>query len=168
MRARCETPTGVSRIDRFPVIGRVERPPPGPEQAAEQRARDGCGCRWSRCAMSARWSANLALVGVVVIGGSGVIHLPVIREGNASPHTIASCRDTMPLLLSYASEGLGVQPSRLGLGQLDAPLFGAFLDHLAIVRIRSERDASLDNLSIDDIWSDRWNCGRRAISRLPR
>ena len=104
----------------------------------------------------------------MVIGDSGVIHRPVIRERNASPHTIASYRDTMPLLLTYASERLGVQPSRLDLGQLDAPLFGAFLEHLETVRIRSESDVSLDNLSIDDIWSDRWNCGRRAISRLPR
>ena len=92
----------------------------------------------------------------------------LICERNASPHTIASYRVTMPLLLTYVSEWLGVQPSRLDLGQLDAPLLGAFLDHLATVGIRWESDASLDNLSIDDVWSGGWNCGRRAISRLRR
>jgi integrase/recombinase XerD len=37
---------------------------------------------------------------------------------------------TIRLLLTYASQELGVEPSKLGLGQLDAPLVGAFLDHL--------------------------------------
>jgi integrase/recombinase XerD len=54
----------------------------------------------------------------------------LIRERNASPHTIASYRDTIRLLLTYASQKLGVEPSRLDLGQLDAPMIGAFLDHL--------------------------------------
>jgi integrase/recombinase XerD len=54
----------------------------------------------------------------------------LIRERNASPHTIASYRDTIRLLLTYASQELGVEPSRLDLGQLDAPLIGAFLDYL--------------------------------------
>ncbi len=61
---------------------------------------------------------------------------PVIADGVqvvqelAEPHTIASYRDTIRLLLTYASRELGVEPSRLDLGQLDAPLVGAFLDHL--------------------------------------
>jgi hypothetical protein len=54
----------------------------------------------------------------------------LVRERNASPHTIASYRDTIRLLLTYASQRLGVEPSRLDLAQLDAPLIGAFLDHL--------------------------------------
>lgn len=54
----------------------------------------------------------------------------LIRERNASPHSIASYRDTIRLLVTYASQRLGVEPSRLDLGQLDAPLIGAFLDHL--------------------------------------
>lgn len=53
----------------------------------------------------------------------------LVRERNASPHTIASYRDTIRLLLTYASQRLGVEPSRLDLGQLDAPLIGAFLDY---------------------------------------
>ena len=63
----------------------------------------------------------------------------LIRERNASPHTIASYRDTIRLLLTYASQRLGVEPSRLDLGQLDAPLIGAFLDHLETDRGCSAR-----------------------------
>ena len=36
----------------------------------------------------------------------------LIRERNASRHTIASYRDTIRLLLTYASHKLGVEPSR--------------------------------------------------------
>src|SRR5947209_3783534 len=54
----------------------------------------------------------------------------LIRERNASPHTIASYRDTIRLLLTYASAKIGVEPSKLDLDQLDAPLIGAFLDYL--------------------------------------
>jgi integrase/recombinase XerD len=63
----------------------------------------------------------------------------LVRERNASPHTIASYRDTIRLLLTYASQRLGVEPSRLDLGQLDAPLIGAFLDHLETDRGCSPR-----------------------------
>jgi integrase/recombinase XerD len=54
----------------------------------------------------------------------------LIRERSASPHTIASYRDTIRLLLTYASHKLGVEPSSIDLNQLDAPLIGAFLGHL--------------------------------------
>lgn len=63
----------------------------------------------------------------------------LVRERNASPHTIASYRDTIRLLLTYASGRLGVEPSRLDLAQLDAPLIGAFLDHLEVDRGCSPR-----------------------------
>jgi integrase/recombinase XerD len=63
----------------------------------------------------------------------------LIRERNASPHTIASYRDTIRLLLTYASNELGVEPARLDLGQLDAPLIGAFLDYLETDRGCSAR-----------------------------
>jgi integrase/recombinase XerD len=52
------------------------------------------------------------------------------HEKGASPHTISSYRDTIRLLLTYASQQLGVEASQLDLGQLDAPMIGAFLDHL--------------------------------------
>ena len=54
----------------------------------------------------------------------------LIRERNASPNTIAAYRDTMRLLLTFASQRLNVEPSELEIGALDAPLVGAFLDHL--------------------------------------
>jgi integrase/recombinase XerD len=58
----------------------------------------------------------------------------LIRERDASPNTIAAYRDTMRLLLTFASERLGVEPSQLDIPDIDAPLIGAFLDHLEHVR----------------------------------
>ena len=63
----------------------------------------------------------------------------LIREKGASPHTIASYRDTIRLLLSYASQQLNVEASKLSLEQLNAPLIGAFLDHLETDRGCSTR-----------------------------
>jgi site-specific recombinase XerD len=54
----------------------------------------------------------------------------LIRERNASPHTIAAYRDTMRLLLRFASQRLCKEPSQLEISDLDAPLISAFLDHL--------------------------------------
>jgi integrase/recombinase XerD len=54
----------------------------------------------------------------------------LIRERDSSPNTIAAYRDTMRLLLTFASERLGVEPCQLNTAELDAPLIGAFLDHL--------------------------------------
>jgi len=49
------------------------------------------------------------------------------RQRRASPHTIASYRDTFKLLLRFAAERLGKAPSALDLEDLDAPFLGAFL-----------------------------------------
>jgi site-specific recombinase XerD len=54
----------------------------------------------------------------------------LIRQRQASPHTIAAYRDTMRLLLGFAAKRLDKQPGRLEVDDLDAPLVGAFLDHL--------------------------------------
>jgi site-specific recombinase XerD len=48
----------------------------------------------------------------------------------ASPHTIASYRDTFRLLLVFASERLRTEPSKLRVEDLRAALIGSFLDHL--------------------------------------
>jgi site-specific recombinase XerD len=48
----------------------------------------------------------------------------------ASPHTIASYRDTFRLLLVFASERLARAPSQLRVEDLSAALIGAFLEHL--------------------------------------
>lgn len=49
---------------------------------------------------------------------------------DASPHTIASYRDTFRLLLVFTSARLARQPSKLSVEDLDAPLLAAFLGHL--------------------------------------
>ena len=54
----------------------------------------------------------------------------LIRQRQASPHTLAAYRDTLRLLLVFASARHGMEPSKLDVDNLDAPLVGAFLDHL--------------------------------------
>lgn len=54
----------------------------------------------------------------------------LMRQRQASPHTLAAYRDTMRLLLVFASERRSKEPSKLDIDDLDAPLIGAFLDHL--------------------------------------
>lgn len=54
----------------------------------------------------------------------------LIAQRHASPHTITSYRDTMRLLLHFAQRRLNISPAQLDLGELDADLIGAFLDHL--------------------------------------
>jgi integrase/recombinase XerD len=61
------------------------------------------------------------------------------RQRDASPHTIAAYRDTWRLLLTFASQKTRQQPSQLDLADLDAPLIGAFLDHLEAGRGNSPR-----------------------------
>jgi site-specific recombinase XerD len=52
------------------------------------------------------------------------------RQRQASGHTIAAYRDTFRLLLAFAEQRTGTAPSALKVADLDAPLVGAFLDHL--------------------------------------
>jgi integrase/recombinase XerD len=54
----------------------------------------------------------------------------LITQKNASPHTVASYRDCWWLLLNFVHETTGTQPSKLHLDDLDAPVIGAFLNHL--------------------------------------
>lgn len=54
----------------------------------------------------------------------------LMQQRNASPHTIASYRDTFRLLFSFAQTRLGKPPPRLDLADLDAPFICAFLDDL--------------------------------------
>jgi len=54
----------------------------------------------------------------------------LVTQRRASPHTIASYRDTFRLLLGFAAERTGKPPFKLDLDDLDAPFVGAFLDHL--------------------------------------
>ncbi len=75
----------------------------------------------------------------------------LIRQRQASPHTLAAYRDTLRLLLVFASARRGTQPSKLEIDDLDAPLIGAFLDHLEHqrengVRTRNARLAAIRSL----------------------
>ena len=63
----------------------------------------------------------------------------LMRQRKASPHTIASYRDTFRLLLSFAERHLKKPPWALTIEDLDAPLLGAFLDHLEHERHNTAR-----------------------------
>ena len=63
----------------------------------------------------------------------------LIAQRNSSPPTIAAYRDTFRLLLCFAREQTGKQPFELNLDDLDAPLIGAFLNHLEQARGNSPR-----------------------------
>jgi len=54
----------------------------------------------------------------------------LMTQRQASPHTIAGYRDTMRLLLTFANQQTGKQPSKLEISDLDVKLISAFLDHL--------------------------------------
>lgn len=75
----------------------------------------------------------------------------LIRQRQASPHTIAAYRDTFKLLLGFAFARTGIEPSRLDIPDLDAPLIGEFLNHLETergnsVRTRNARLAAVHSL----------------------
>jgi integrase/recombinase XerD len=63
----------------------------------------------------------------------------LIGQRGASGNTIAAYRDTWRLLLGFASQKTGKNPSQLGIADLDAPLIAAFLDHLEDGRGNSPR-----------------------------
>lgn len=54
----------------------------------------------------------------------------LFTQKNASPHTVASYRDCLRLLLCYVHDTVGTPPAKLDLADLDATVIGAFLDHL--------------------------------------
>lgn len=58
----------------------------------------------------------------------------LLRQRAASPHTIAGYRDAFRLLVQFAAQRLGTSPSALQIENLDAPLVGAFLEHLEQAR----------------------------------
>ncbi|MCA1700197.1 MAG: site-specific integrase, partial [Actinobacteria bacterium] len=75
----------------------------------------------------------------------------LIGQRHASPNTVAAYRDTLRLLLDFASRRLGRQPCQLDIGDLDAPLIAAFLAHLETergnsVRTRNARLAAIHSL----------------------
>ncbi len=75
----------------------------------------------------------------------------LIQQRNASPHTIASYRDTFRLLLTFAQGRTGKAPYQLDIADLDAVLIGAFLTYLETdrgvsVRTRNTRLTAIRSL----------------------
>ena len=75
----------------------------------------------------------------------------LIAQRHASPNTVAAYRDTLRLLLGFAAPQLGRQASKFDFADLDAPLIGAFLQHLEhdrhnSVRTRNARLAAIHSL----------------------
>lgn len=65
------------------------------------------------------------------------------RHKRVSPQTLASCRDSFRLLLTFVKETTGIEPSALGVADLDAPTLLAFLDHLEQQRGNSIRSRNI-------------------------
>ena len=63
----------------------------------------------------------------------------LLRQRRASPHTVSGYRDTFRLFLGFASQRLAKEPSKLSLGDLDAPFIGEFLDHIENERMNMHR-----------------------------
>ncbi|MQA63846.1 MAG: tyrosine-type recombinase/integrase [Actinophytocola sp.] len=73
------------------------------------------------------------------------------RQRQASGHTIAAYRDALKLLLVFTEQRTGKSPSDVDIKDLDAPLIGAFLNHLETdrgnsVRTRNARLAAIHSL----------------------
>ena len=76
----------------------------------------------------------------------------LLTQRQVSPHTVASYRDTFRLLLTFAQQRTGIPPSRLNLADLDAPLIGAFLDHLEHERGNSVRTRNARLVAIHSLF----------------
>lgn len=58
----------------------------------------------------------------------------LMQQRQASPHTIASYRDSFRLLLQFAQKRIGAAPQKLTFEQIDAPLIAAFLEDMQTSR----------------------------------
>lgn len=67
----------------------------------------------------------------------------LMKQRQASPHTIASYRDTFRLLLEFAYQRLKKPPSKLAFDDLTEPFVGAFLDHIQSDRHNGTRTRNL-------------------------
>ena len=67
----------------------------------------------------------------------------LISQRRASPHTVASYRDTFRLLLQFIQKDLGKAPASLAMGDLSVTLIGAFLDNLEKGRANAARSRNV-------------------------
>jgi integrase/recombinase XerD len=81
--------------------------------------------------------ANLALL------LEGFFTRRLMAQRRASPHTIASYRDTFRLLLNFAEKRLKRPPSKLALEDIGTPLITSFLDELEKDRANTARSRNL-------------------------
>ena len=81
----------------------------------------------------------------------------LMTQRQASPHTIAGYRDTMRMLLTFASQQTGKPPSKLDVADLDVRLISAFLDHL-----ERERGNSASTRNVAWPRSGRYSTTRRS------
>ena len=75
----------------------------------------------------------------------------LLRQRNASPHTVEAYRDAWRMLLVFAQEQTGTPAYKLDLAELDAELVASFLEHLEeergnSVRTRNARLAAIHSL----------------------
>lgn len=63
----------------------------------------------------------------------------LFTQMEASPHTIASYRDTFRLLLKFAGEKIQRSPMKLSVDDLNAEMIGAFLDDIESARKNTSR-----------------------------
>jgi len=63
----------------------------------------------------------------------------LLRQRQASPHTVAAYRDSFRLLVRFVYDRTGKRPSKLELADLDEPTIVAFLEHLEDHRHNSVR-----------------------------
>jgi len=81
----------------------------------------------------------------------GFFRVKLMQHKDASPHTIASYRDTWRLLLHYAQQATGTPPEKMRLAQLDHDLVTGFLRHLDTdrgnaARTRNNRLAAIHSM----------------------
>lgn len=67
----------------------------------------------------------------------------LMQQRHASPHTVASYRDTFRLLLRFATARAGKAPSKLAWQDIDAPLISAYLDDMEDSRGITARSRNL-------------------------
>jgi integrase/recombinase XerD len=67
----------------------------------------------------------------------------LLQQRRASPHTIASYRDTFRLLLQYTQQCLRKAPSSLAVSDLTTELLGKFLVHLEKDRRNTARSRNV-------------------------
>jgi site-specific recombinase XerD len=75
----------------------------------------------------------------------------LIRQRHASRDALAADRAALRLLLGFATARRGTEPSKLDIDDLDAPLAGAFIDHIEHqrengLRTRNARLAAIRSL----------------------